>query len=487
MNVSVIIATYNRVDIVIELLKRWEDVKKASKYSFELIFSDDGSTDETIEVLKQNRELDIKILENKHSGASGARNTAISECIGEIILFTGDDIFPALDFVDKHYESYLKNGEDYATLGKLIWPDDINLSYLMHHITDVGYEQFSFPNLPAYSVVDFRHFYTSNISISQKKLLELDKFFDMTFDKYGFEDIELGYRLFKNGVKIFYNPDIIGEHYHIYNKVKKFCKRQKSAGETLITFYELHPEIDNYIKIGIEDLKQNKEDFLAHNSLIKLKILNFILKVFLFFLLIFSEITEFVTNKFKFKILKKLCSFLLCRLFRIYFYIGVLDSLFKHDEDFLKLKYIYLYKFFNGGYLQIFYSEKEEFKEKNSKKRYLIGKKFEEFNFEIPNDVKKIRFDPYNGYCKIKIIELNKNKKEKLTFRSNAKEKNEGNLNFLNTIDPIIILENELKKGDNINIHYEISYFYTKQKAYFLLSKIKKILKLRSGNVKKTV
>ena len=62
MNVSVIIATYNRVDIVIELLKRWEDVKKASKYSFELIFSDDGSTDETIEVLKQNRELDIIIL-----------------------------------------------------------------------------------------------------------------------------------------------------------------------------------------------------------------------------------------------------------------------------------------------------------------------------------------------------------------------------------------------------------------------------------------
>ena len=174
-------------------------------------------------------------------------------------------------------------------------------------------------------------------------------------------------------------------------------------------------------------------------------------------------------------------------MFRIYFYIGVLDSLFKHDENFLKLKNIYLYKFFNGGYSQIFYSEEEEFSEKNSKKKYLIGKKFEEFNFEVPDDAKKIRLDPYNGYCKIKIIKFNKNNKEELTFRSNAKEKKGNKLNFLNTIDPIIILEDELKKGDNINIYYEIRYFFIKQKLYFLLQKLKNKFNSRSDNVKKTV
>ncbi|MGD5763666.1 hypothetical protein QUU53_22525, partial [Xanthomonas citri pv. citri] len=106
----------------------------------------------------------------------------------------------------------------------------------MKHITDIGCEQFGFVGMRPYEIVDFRHFYTSNVSVSRKKLQQLDQLFDTTFKKYGFEDVELGYRLHKVGVQIIYNPVALGFHDHIYDSVVKFCRRQHSAVEELNTF-----------------------------------------------------------------------------------------------------------------------------------------------------------------------------------------------------------------------------------------------------------
>ncbi len=253
VQVSVIFATYNRADIIERVLQKWLEVDKNTNYVYEIICSDDESSDNTVEIIKNFIGLPITILENSHGGASRARNAALEIARGEIVIFTGDDIFPEKDFINRHYENYLKFGDKVCTLGRIEWHEELKLNHLMQHITNIGCEQFGFAGLPPYAYADFRHFYTSNISVSRKELNALDKYFDLTFDRYGFEDVEMGYRLSKNGVKIYYDADTLAYHYHIYNDVDRFCNRQMSAGNQLVVFLNLHKEVRFNKALGIED------------------------------------------------------------------------------------------------------------------------------------------------------------------------------------------------------------------------------------------
>lgn len=222
MDVSVIFATYNREDVLDRVFAAWRQVDLKTKYEYEIICSDDASSDNTVEIIKSASDLPIKLLQNEKGGAAKARNAALKIAKGKIVIFTGDDMFPEPDFVNQHFENYLKFGEKIATLGRIEWHPELDMNYLMYHITNIGCEQFGFIGLPAYQLIDYRHFYTSNISVPMSQLQALDQFFSTEFDKYGFEDIEFGYRLEKNGMKIYYDPDIVITHHHIYDSVKKF-------------------------------------------------------------------------------------------------------------------------------------------------------------------------------------------------------------------------------------------------------------------------
>src|SRR5207237_7341930 len=93
MDVSVVIPTYNRASFLIKLLDAWREVEKVTKYKYELIFSDDGSSDDTVATLKQQAKgLPIVILDNEHGGAARARNAAVRRTQGERILMLGDDV-----------------------------------------------------------------------------------------------------------------------------------------------------------------------------------------------------------------------------------------------------------------------------------------------------------------------------------------------------------------------------------------------------------
>ncbi len=85
--VSVIIPTYNRAWIIEEAI----DSVLAQDYTeFELIVVDDGSTDQTSDVLNAYRN-DIKVLCQKNKGVSAARNRGIAEASGKFIAFLDSD------------------------------------------------------------------------------------------------------------------------------------------------------------------------------------------------------------------------------------------------------------------------------------------------------------------------------------------------------------------------------------------------------------
>jgi len=89
--VSVVIPTYNRAHLVAEAI---ESVLTQSFTDFELIVVDDGSTDQTEEVLRAITDPRLKYLEQPNQGASAARNTGIRAATGEYTAFLdSDDLF----------------------------------------------------------------------------------------------------------------------------------------------------------------------------------------------------------------------------------------------------------------------------------------------------------------------------------------------------------------------------------------------------------
>lgn len=85
MNISVIIPTFNRAQFV---LRAVQSVKNQSFQVKEIIVIDDGSTDETKEILKNE---DITYIYQKNSGVSSARNKGIQVAKYEWLAFLDSD------------------------------------------------------------------------------------------------------------------------------------------------------------------------------------------------------------------------------------------------------------------------------------------------------------------------------------------------------------------------------------------------------------
>lgn len=85
--VSVIIPTFNRAHYVVEAI---ESVLAQSYHDFELIIVDDGSTDETAQIIGeyQNR---LQYFYQENQGPSAARNWGIHQATGTFIAFLDSD------------------------------------------------------------------------------------------------------------------------------------------------------------------------------------------------------------------------------------------------------------------------------------------------------------------------------------------------------------------------------------------------------------
>jgi len=88
MNISVVIPTYNRGYIISRAI---DSVLKQTYLPNEIIVVDDGSTDNTNEILKSYRSR-INCIWQKNSGVSASRNTGIEKASGQwIALLDSDD------------------------------------------------------------------------------------------------------------------------------------------------------------------------------------------------------------------------------------------------------------------------------------------------------------------------------------------------------------------------------------------------------------
>jgi glycosyltransferase involved in cell wall biosynthesis len=249
MYFSVVIPTYNRMEMLMRVLKALEDQRDAPP--FEVIVINDGSTDPTQNIPTMHWDLRMHFRTQPNSGPGKARNHGVSLATGKFIVFIGDDTVPERDFLAEHARTHTAANDDpfVACLGYTGWPRKERVTAFMDYINDYGL-QFGYKLIRDGETVPFNFFYTSNISIDRGLLTESP--FDTTFPAAAWEDIELAYRLDERGLKIRYNARAVTRHYHQMT-IDSFAKRQYTVGKSGAIFYRKHPDLGHFL--GVHELE----------------------------------------------------------------------------------------------------------------------------------------------------------------------------------------------------------------------------------------
>ena len=110
---SLIIPAFNEQSRISESLEQSWEYLAVQPYSFEVILSDDGSTDDTraiAQAFATDRE-DMRVLSIEHGGKAAAIRAGMSAARGEIVVFTDADLATPISYV-KEFMDAIERGAD---------------------------------------------------------------------------------------------------------------------------------------------------------------------------------------------------------------------------------------------------------------------------------------------------------------------------------------------------------------------------------------
>jgi len=257
--ISVIIPTFNRANLLEQSLESLAG-QSLPKDQFEVVVIDDGSSDNTGDLCKRfETRIDIRYIRQVNSGISAAKNMGVFVSRGPLLMFFDDDDVADAELLSEHVRTHtLYPQEHIAVLGYTTWHPSLTVSRLMEFVTNIGHFLFSYSNLKDGQVLDFTYFWGGRSSC-KKSLLVKHGIFNQLF-RFGSEDIELGYRLSKFGLKVIYNAN--AKSYMIRPLTyDQFCQRCIKQGKSQYHFSKMHPDpvIQQYCMV--EDSEQ-KWDFV---------------------------------------------------------------------------------------------------------------------------------------------------------------------------------------------------------------------------------
>ena len=224
---SIVIPTYNRLPILQKCLQAMEAQDFTQPY--EIVVVDDGSTDGTVEFLKDKATEfpHVKLFLQNHEGAAIARNTGIDMAQGETIVFIDSDLVVTPIFLSSHAKA-LEGSDRAFTYGRVI-----------------NTANFEDPTSEQIKITDIStaFFATGNVAIAKHWLIEAGKF-DTSFRQYGWEDLELGVRLKNLDLKLIKCPDAVGYHWHpafTIEQLPRLVDIEAQRGRMGVVFYQKHP------------------------------------------------------------------------------------------------------------------------------------------------------------------------------------------------------------------------------------------------------
>ena len=257
-DISVVIPTYNRLhELRFVLPSLLAQDLPAQRY--ELLICDSHSSDGTAEYLAGMREQapNLRHLPGAYSGRGAARNAGIAAASGRIVQFNDSDIIASPDLLRRHLERH-EAAPHIAVVGLEVQVktyEDYERKRDRPELRDPLHK-------PTRKRLPWLYFLTGNASVEREDLLRVGSF-DEDFTGYGHEDLELGYRLERAGIPIYYEP--LAVNYHLQDiPHDDQVEKMKLAGRSSALFYRKHPHFAVMANLGMTPLSLGLHSALSH-------------------------------------------------------------------------------------------------------------------------------------------------------------------------------------------------------------------------------
>ena len=238
-SLSVLVPTYARAALLPRVVAAWAALAPslAAELDYQLVVVDDGSPDGTAEVLSElaGRYGDlITVVRQANGGRAAARNAAIAAARGDLLLFSDDDMVPlSPDLLTRHLEAQAERPG--AWVSHLQVPDECAVTPFqaywrrrLHGGTDA---------LENGAELGFGGFWFASLSLP-RELLGLERF-NESFRGYGWEEHEMGYRLYLAGVRArFLRGAYLAHHDPV--TLEGTLRKYEAMGRAAWTFSRLH-------------------------------------------------------------------------------------------------------------------------------------------------------------------------------------------------------------------------------------------------------
>lgn len=225
MKASVIIPTYNSEKTISKCL---ESILDSDYSSFEVIVVDDGSTDNTINIVKKHA---VRHFIKEHSGPAIQRNFGARRAKGEVLLFTDSDCIVSKDWIKNMVGRIKDNVVGVCGIYKNLNEDSLVSRYIQGEIE--YRHSFLFREGNTDAIGTFSAGYRKDIFF---------KFggFDESFPAASGEDFDLSYKLKEAGHKLVIEPRARVWHPHV-RTLKEYFIQQFFRAYWRVLLYSKHP------------------------------------------------------------------------------------------------------------------------------------------------------------------------------------------------------------------------------------------------------
>ena len=235
--ISVVTPTHNKVALL-ERTLRSLDGQDLPWSDFEVIVVDDASSDATPQFLQGYHPGHgwKTVRQEQNRGRAAARNRGLAIAEGDLIVFLDDDMELATDFLRAHREFHDRH-ERTAGIGNVIMHPEVTVAPIDRYMSTRGAQK-----IRDRAPLPWKYFSTNNASVRRADLLAVDGF-DENFVYYGFEDLELAWRLRQDrGLTFRYVKGARSWHIHAHSLEDVLAKKTLCGRSSLRYLFEKHPE-----------------------------------------------------------------------------------------------------------------------------------------------------------------------------------------------------------------------------------------------------
>jgi GT2 family glycosyltransferase len=236
MELSVLIPTYQRPEAINRCLR--ELAIQQTDAQFEIIIGLDGDASSTPDPeVPQELASCTRVSRYGRVGLLRLRQEMLAAASGQLVLWLNDDVIAHQHLLQSHVAAHLGRSDTVIVAGKADWKPIAQPNLFDQLVQESDLVFFAQPNHSAET--DFRNCYGLNLSFPREFAIDVGGVASVE-EHYGYEDIELAWRLVRAGASCVYEPAARVMHDHRYTP-RDVHRREYLLGRAAFAFGQTNP------------------------------------------------------------------------------------------------------------------------------------------------------------------------------------------------------------------------------------------------------